>query len=114
MSEDIKEAINSLEKWVISSSEKNKKPKKIEYSSTFFTDDGIKCITMKFKMGLFGDWLLGISSDAGTMSEMKPFNKDTEVEEAKQMILKLKNIWNDVSKMEVTEDKDDNFLNNIK
>ena len=113
MSQDIKEAIESLEKWTSNYKSIHKKPKKVEYSTTFFTDNGVKCITLKFKMGIFGKWLLGISSDAGTYSAMKPFNKETEIEDAKQMIEILKNLWNDVGDNNQTDNNND-FLSTVK
>ena len=37
--------------------------------------------------------MLGIVSDSGTFSEMKEYHKETEIEDAKQIIKLLKEFW---------------------
>ncbi len=115
MSQDIIEAIDKLKKWLVTSGkvEKEKKIKKIEYSNTFFTDDGIKCITMRFKIGMFGKWLLGITCDTGSYSDMQLFNKATEIEDAKKMIGILKEVFKELVEKPNSEDNNNDFLSNI-
>lgn len=82
-----------LENWLSDIRELGQKPKKIEYTNTFYDEDDIKCYIFKYKKSLIGKWLLGIVSEAGTFSEMREYNKNTEIQEAKHIINLLKKIW---------------------
>lgn len=81
-----------LENWLSDIRELGRKPVKIEYTNTF-EENGIKCYIFKYKKTLLSKWFLGIVSDSGTFSEMKEYNKNTEVEDAKRIIKLLQEIW---------------------
>ena len=98
MNEEINKAMLDLEKWLSNSHELGRKPSKIKYTNTFEDSDGIKCMIFKYKKSFFGKWLLGIVSDSGTFSEMKLYNKETEVVDAKKILNMLKNYWKEIAK----------------
>ena len=56
----------------------------------------------KFKKDEQSKWLLGIVSDSGTFSEMREYNKESEINDAKAILNMLKEFWkkmaNDVNK----------------
>lgn len=98
MNEEIKMAMLELENWLSDSRELGKKPSKIEYTNSFVDEDGIKCMIFKYKKNMLSKWLLGIVSESGTFSEMKEYNKKTEIEDAKMILEMLKNYWREMAK----------------
>jgi len=98
MNEEIKKAMLELENWLSDSHELGKKPSKIEYTNSFVDEDGIKCMIFKYKKNMLSKWLLGIVSESGTFSEMKEYNKKTEIEDAKMILEMLKNYWREMAK----------------
>ncbi|MDE6111489.1 MAG: hypothetical protein K2F65_06185, partial [Eubacterium sp.] len=98
MSNEIKEAIIELERWLSDSRELGQKPFKIEYTNSFEDEDGIKCMIFKYKKSIFGKWLLGIVSESGTFSEMQEYNQNTEIEDSEKILKMLKNYWKNMAK----------------
>ena len=98
MNDEVKEATLELEKWLSDPHELGHKPSKIEYTNLFEDEDGIKCMIFKYKKSFLGKWLLGIVSESGTFSEMKEYNKDTEMEDAKKILKMLKKYWKEMAK----------------
>lgn len=86
MSNETKEAILELENWLSDPRELGHKPAKIEYTNSFTDEDGIKCMIFKYKKSILGKWLLGIVSESGTFSQMRKYNKNTEIEDAKKLL----------------------------
>lgn len=79
--------------WLKHPSELGCAPKKIEYTNEFTDEDGIQCMIFKYKKTLFAPWLLAIASESGVFSEMQPYNRATEIEDAKKMVNFLKEYW---------------------
>lgn len=98
MKEDILNAIDEFQNWLSHPNELGHKAFKIEYTSQFIDEDGIKCLIFKYKKTFFGSWLLGIVSDSGTFSEMLAYKADTEIQDAKQILEMLKQYWKDRAK----------------
>ena len=98
MNKEIKKAMLELENWLSDSHELGDKPSRIEYTNSFVDEDGIKCMIFKYKKNILGKWLLGIVSESGTFSEMKEYNKKTEIEDAKMILEMLKNYWMEMAK----------------
>jgi len=98
MNNEIDYAKLELEKWLSDPHELGHKPYIIEYTNSFEDNDEIKCMIFKYKKASSGDWLLGIVSDSGTWSDMKKYNKDTEIEDAKIILETLKNFWKQIAK----------------
>lgn len=98
MNEEIKKAMLELENWLSDSHELGDKPSRIEYTNSFVDEDGIKCMIFKYKKNMLSKWLLGIVSESGTFSEMKEYNKKTEIEDAKVILEMLKNYWMEMAK----------------
>lgn len=89
----IEKAKKELEAWLEDGRELGKKPVKIEYTTSFIDEDGIRCHIFKYKKSLLSKWWQGIVSDSGVFSEMKEYNKATEIEDAKHTLNLLKEIW---------------------
>ena len=98
MIEEIKNATLELENWLSDPRELGKKPAKIEYTTSFEDEDGIKCMIFKYKKNILGKWLLGIVSESGTFSEMQKYNPKNEIEDAKQILEMFKNYWKEMAK----------------
>ncbi len=98
MNDEIKAGISELENWLSDPHELGHKPSKIEYTNSFEDEDGINCMIYKYKKSMLGKWLLGIVSESGTFSEMKEYNKATEIEDAKKILEMLKNYWKEMAK----------------
>lgn len=98
MDNEIKEATQKIESWLADPHELGKKPSKLEYTTSFQDDEGIKCMIFKYKKNIFGKWLLGIVGESGAFSEMKEYKKNTEIEDAKKIIAVLKNYWKEMAK----------------
>lgn len=98
MNNEIKNAMLELENWLSDPHELGKKPAKIEYTNSFKDEDGIHCLIFKYKKSLLSKWLLGIVSESGTFSEMKEYNKKTEIEDAQKILEMLKNYWKEMAK----------------
>lgn len=98
MNKEIKKAMLELENWLSDSHELGDKPSRIEYTNSFVDEDGIKCMIFKYKKNMLSKWLLGIVSESGTFSEMKEYNKKTEIEDAKMILEMLKNYWMEMAK----------------
>ncbi len=94
----VSESKEQLINWLSHPNELGAKPVKIENTNYFRDEDGIECFIFKYKKKLIGKWLLGIVSESGTFSEMKPYNQNTEIEDAKQMLEMLKNYWKNAAK----------------
>lgn len=90
---NVERAKNKLEEWLADARELGKKPIKIEHTTSFVDEDGIRCYVFKYKKSLLSPWWLGIVSDSGTFSEMKVYHKDSEIEDAKHILNLLKEIW---------------------
>lgn len=97
MSEDIINAQEELTNWLKDPRELGKKPYKIEYVNMIEDEDGIKCYIFKYKTSIFGKYLLGISSESGSYSEMKEFNEKTMNSDALKILNMLKNYWKSVA-----------------
>ena len=106
MENEINEAKLQLENWLSHPNELGHKPVKIEYTNSFEDEDGIKCMNFKYKKKLLGKWLLGIVSESGTFSEMLEYNKNTEIEDAKEILNMLKNYWKEMARQMEEETKD--------
>lgn len=91
MDYEVNKAKKDFEKWLSEPANLGKKPSIIEYTNRFEDKDGIKCIIFKYKKNRFSKWLLGIVSESGLFSEMKEYNKKTEIEDATRIIEMLKN-----------------------
>lgn len=89
----VSEVTEQLINWLSHPNELGAKPVKIENTNYFRDEDGIECFVFKYKKKLIGKWLLGIVSESGAFSEMKPYNQKTEIEDSKQMLEMLKNYW---------------------
>lgn len=98
MNNEIKKAMLALEQWLSHPNELGKKPFNIEYTNSFEDEDGIYCMIFKYKKSFLGKWLLGIVSDSGTFSEMREYNKSTEIEDAKQLLNILKDYWKEMAR----------------
>ena len=88
----IKRAEEKLSDWLSDIRELGVRPAKIKYTSVI-DDDGHECFIFKYKKKLFDPWLLGIVSERGTFSDMKPYSRDSEEEDARKILNKLKVIW---------------------
>ena len=88
----IEQAKEKLSEWLSDFRELGQKPAKIEYTNSF-EEEGINCFIFKYKKTILGKWMLGIVSDSGTFSEMKEYHKETEIEDAKEIIKLLKEFW---------------------
>ena len=99
MNNEINEAKIKLESWLSDPHELGKKPSSVVYTNSFVDEDGIKCYIFKYKKSLLSKWLLGIVSDSGTFSEMKEYNKNTELDDAKKIVNLLKNYWKERAKL---------------
>ncbi len=97
MNNEIKNAMVELKNWLSDSHELGKKPSKIEYTTSFEDEDGIRCMIFKYKKNILGKWLLGIVSESGTFSEMREYNPKTEIEDAKKILEMLKNYWKEMA-----------------
>lgn len=93
MDNNIKDEMQELENWLADPHEFGHKPFKIEYTNHFVDKDGISCTIFKFKKNLTGKWLLGIVSESGTFSEMGLYRRESEIEDAKQILDMLKSYW---------------------
>lgn len=93
---------NELSKWLSHPNELGQKPFCVEYTNSFVDEDGISCMIYKFKKDEQSKWLLGIVSDSGTFSEMREYNKESEINDAKAILNMLKEFWkkmaNDINK----------------
>jgi len=98
MNNEIKEAMLELERWLSHPNELGVKPEKIEYTNSFEDEDGIKCMIFKYRKSLLSPWLLAIVSESGTFSQMKEYNKNTEIEDAQEILTMLKNYWKERAK----------------
>lgn len=98
MEKEILEAKQELENWLSHPNELGQKPIKIEYTNHFEDKDGIHCFIFKYKKALFSKWYLGIVSDSGTFSEMREYHKETEMNDATEILEKLKNYWKEMAK----------------
>ena len=58
-----------------------------------FVTENIHCYIFKYKKERFSKWYLGIVSDSGTFSEFKEYIKETEIDDAKEIINLLKKFW---------------------
>ena len=54
MNNEIVNAMEELEKWLVDPAELGRKPATIEYTASFEDEDGIKCMIFKFKKSFFG------------------------------------------------------------
>ena len=88
----IEKAKDELSNWLSDYRELGHKPSKIEYTNEFVTEN-IHCYIFKYKKEKFSKWYLGIVSDSGTFSEFKEYIKETEKDDAKEIINLLKKIW---------------------
>lgn len=89
----VRESKEQMINWLSHPNELGAKPVKIENTNYFRDEDGIECFIFRYKKKLIGKWMLGIVSESGAFSEMKPYNQNTEIEDAKQMLEMLKNYW---------------------
>lgn len=89
----INNAKKQLDKWLAHPNELGFSPEKIEYTNSFVDKDNIKCLIFKYQETAKSKCLLGIVSDSGTFSEMKEYNKNTELEDAIKILEMLKNYW---------------------
>ncbi|MGN0402756.1 MAG: DUF4261 domain-containing protein [Acetatifactor sp.] len=79
--------------WLMHPSELGCRPSKIEFTKEFTDEDGIVCKIFKYKKSLMSPWLLAIHSDSGVFSEMKKYDANTEIEDAKIILNFLKEYW---------------------
>lgn len=104
----IDQAKEKLSEWLSDFRELGQKPAKIEYTNAF-EEEGINCFIFKYKKTILGKWMLGIVSDSGTFSEMKEYHKETEIEDAKEIIKLLKEFWQRQAKdLEKKQKKEEN------
>lgn len=99
--------------WLMHPSELGCKPSKIEFTKEFTDEDGIVCKIFKYKKSLMSPWLLAIHSDSGVFSEMKKYDANTEIEDAKVILNFLKEYWKRMASAEeerkVKKEKDTGF-----
>ena len=88
----IEKAKDELSNWLSDYRELGHKPSKIEYTNEFVTEN-IHCYIFKYKKERFSKWYLGIVSDSGTFSEFKEYKKETEIDDAKEIIKLLSEFW---------------------
>ncbi len=91
--ETIDNAKKRLDNWLTHPNELGFSPEKIEYTNSFVDKDNIRCLIFKYRETPKSKWLLGIVSDSGAFSEMKGYKKNTELEDAIEILEMLKNYW---------------------
>lgn len=102
----IEQAKKKLSEWLSDFRELGQKPARIEYTNSF-EEGEISCMIFKYKKTILSKWLLGIVSDSGTFSEMKEYHKEAEIEDAKEIVTLLKELWQrQAKKIEQKEKKD--------
>lgn len=100
-------------KWLANPAELGKAPRKIEYAGEFELHGMIYYI-YKFKTGIFGKWLVGVSGgyEVGALehcghvfSEMEQYSPDTAQEKAAAMVEMLREYWMEQARAMNTEEQ---------
>ena len=97
---DREEAKKMVMMWLKHPTELGTWPQKVVFTSEFTDEDGIQCMIFKYRKKFLSPWLLAIASDSGIFSEMKPYHKETEREDAQDLLDFLKQYWKNQANVE--------------
>ena len=84
---NIKKAKKELIAWL---KENNYKPLQVVFTNKFYDENNEICYIFKYKNNLFTSWYLGIVNKLGSYGNIKEYKKETEVEDAKDILNLLK------------------------
>lgn len=85
MNNEINESINALKEFLSKPENLGKPPIKILYTNSFRARHYKNGLIFKYKTSIFGKWLIAITFSLMCASEMKEYNKKTEIEDAKKL-----------------------------
>lgn len=82
----IKQAKNKIEEWLSNKQRLGKKPNTLKYTNNITDENKETYYIFKFKKNIIGKWIIGIASKKVAFSNMKEYNKNTEIKDAKELL----------------------------